>query len=383
MSDPAFSLGIEEEYLVVDAETMDLAAVPDEMLAAAKKRLGDQVSPEFRDCQIEIGTSVAADIAEARADLAHLRGGLAEVADDHGLALVAVSCHPWGDPESQGTGHAARYDKIAEDIGGIARRLMTCGMHVHVGLGEDHELRADLMAQASYFLPFVLALSASSPYWRGEDTRLSSWRLNIFDQCPRSGLPPRIESWAEYRKMVDALVSAGIIEDASKIWWDLRPSEAWPTLETRIADVMPRMEEALSVAAFVQCVMRMLYRLKTENKRWRVYERFLIEENRWRAQRYGTEGTLLDLGRNQLRPMQELLGELEEMMEPDARALGCLDELRGTRRIAQQGSSATRQRRAYDAAISAGAEPREALRKMLRGVSAEFLEGVERGVSPS
>jgi len=130
-------------------------------------------------------------------------------------------------------------------------------------------------------------------------------------------------------------------------------------------------------------VMRMLHRLKTENKRWRVYERFLIEENRWRAQRYGTEGTLLDLGRNQLRPMQELLGELEEMMEPDARALGCLDELRGTRRIAQQGSSATRQRRAYDAAISAGAEPREALRKMLRGVSAEFLEGVERGVSPS
>ncbi|MGX9854853.1 carboxylate-amine ligase [Limimaricola variabilis] len=382
MSDPAFSLGIEEEYLVVDAETMELAAVPDEMLAAAKKRLGDNVSPEFRDCQIEIGTSVAADISEARADLAHLRGGLAEVADDYGLALVAVSCHPWGDPESRGTGKGARYDKIAEDIGGIADRLMTCGMHVHVGLGEDPELRTDLLAQASYFLPFVLALSASSPFWRGEDTRLSSWRLNVFDQCPRSGLPPKIESWAEYRKMVDTLVKAEIIEDASKIWWDLRPSEAWPTLETRIADVMPRMEEALSVAAFVQCVMRMLWRLKTENKRWRVYERFLIEENRWRAQRYGTEGTLLDLGQDRLRPMEELLGELEEMMEPDARALGCLDELRGTRRIAHQGSSAVRQRRAFDAARAKGAEPREALREMLRGVSREFMEGVQGGMPP-
>ena len=376
MPDPAFSLGIEEEYLVVDARTLDLAAVPSGMLDAARRRFGDHVSPEFRDCQIEIGTVVAADIGEARADLARLRRGLAEIAEDHGLALVAISCHPWADPESRGTADGARYDEIAEDIGGIARRLMTCGMHVHVGLGEDPELRTDLMAQASYFLPFVLALSASSPFWRGEDTRLSSWRLNVFDQTPRSGLPPRLHSWAEYRRMVDTLITTGIIEDASKIWWDLRPSEAWPTLETRIADVMPRMEEALSVAAFVQCVMRMLWRLGTENKQWRIHDRFLIEENRWRAQRYGTEATLIDLGRDRLRPMQGLLGELEELMEPDARALGCLDELRGTRRIARQGASAARQRRAYDAAILGGAAPREALREMLGGVAREFMEGL-------
>ncbi|SDE93550.1 carboxylate-amine ligase [Limimaricola pyoseonensis] len=376
MSDPTFSLGIEEEYLVVDATTMDLAAVPDTMLEAARRRLGDHVSPEFRDCQIEIGTSVAADIDEARADLAHLRGGLAELAEERGLALVAVSCHPWADPESRGTGHGARYDKIAEDIGGIARRLMTCGMHVHVGLGEDHDLRADLMQQTVFFLPFVLALSASSPYWRGEDTQLSSWRLNVFDQTPRSGLPPRIDSWAEYRKMVETLVGTGIIEDASKIWWDLRPSEAWPTLETRIADVMPRMEEALSVAAFVQSTIRMLYRLKTRNQRWRTYERFLIGENRWRAQRYGTEGTLIDLGRNRLAPLRELLGELVEMMSEDADALGCLDELRGCMTIAERGNSAARQRAVFAAAREAGAEPREALREVLRGAAEEFREGV-------
>ena len=332
MSEPPFTLGIEEEYLVLDAETMDLAPVPDSMLKAAEDRLHEQVSPEFRDCMIEVGTRVSASIAEARADLAGLRTALAEIADDHGLRVLAVSCHPFGRPEAQSTGPRQRYVEIAHDIGGLAKRLMTCGMHVHVGLGEDDELKIDLMRQFVWFLPIVLALSGSSPFWKGEDTELASWRLSIFDSIPRSRLPPAFGSWAEYRKGVDTLTRAGIIEDASKIWWDMRPSEAWPTLEVRIADVMPRLDEAVAVAAFIQSGMRMLWRLKQRHMRWREYDRFLIEENRWRAQRYGTEAELLDFVSGELEPLSDIVAE----------------------------------------AIEAGADTREAMRHLLRHLDQEF-----------
>ena len=378
MKEPAFSLGIEEEYLVIDAKTMDLAPVPPEMLDEAKSRLGDKVSPEFRACQIEIGTGVCADIAEARDDLSNLRCTLNEIADHHGLALVALSCHPFGEPEKQAVAPAARYDEIAEDIGGIARRLMTCGMHVHVGLGDDNELRVDLMQQFANFLPFILALSASSPFWKGEDTRLESYRLNVFDSVPRSGLPPRFEHWSGYRRTVDLLIDNEIIEDASKIWWDLRPSEAYPTLEVRIADVCPRMEDALAIAAFVQSGMRLLWRLKTQSQRWRIYDRFLIEENRWRAQRYGTNGSLLDLGRGKLAPFGSLIEDLVEQMSADAAALGCAPELRHCLDIAAQGASATRQRQAFAAARDAGQDDRSALRAVLQDAASEFSQGCTR-----
>ncbi|KAF0674780.1 carboxylate-amine ligase [Profundibacterium mesophilum] len=378
MNEPAFSIGIEEEYLAVDPDTMDLAPVPPEMLEEAKDALGDKVSPEFRACQIEIGTGVCADIGEARSDLANLRCTLSEIAERHGRVLAAVSCHPFGEPENQETGPAARYDEIAEDIGGIARRLMTCGMHVHVGLGEDDELRADLMQQFTTFLPYVLALSASSPYWKGEDTRLESYRLNVFDSVPRSGLPPRFDHWSDYRRTVDLLVDNEIVEDASKIWWDLRPSEAFPTLEVRIADVCPRMEDALSIAAFIQSGMRLLWRLKTQSQRWRIYERFLIEENRWRAQRYGTNGTLLDLGRGHLSPFADMLEDLTGQMRADAEALGCADELNGCLDIARNGASATRQRKAFEAATNKGEAPKDALREVLREVTSEFRQGCSR-----
>ncbi|RVV99472.1 carboxylate-amine ligase [Mesobaculum littorinae] len=376
MPDPDFTLGIEEEYLAIDPGTMELAAIPEAMFRHAKDRLGSKVSPEFRDCMIEIGTGVCRDIGEAREDLAQLRRGVAEVAEDHGLAIIAASCHPFSDPASRATGQSDRYDAIAEDIGGIARRLMTCGMHVHVGLGDDPELRVDLMQQFTYFLPLVLGLSASSPFWKGEDTMLQSWRLNVFDSVPRTGLPPKFDSWSDYRRTVDVLVENEIVEDATKIWWDLRPSEAWPTLETRIADVMPRVEEALSVAAFIQSAMAMLWRLKQHNQRWRIYDRFLVEENRWRAQRYGTAGTLLDLGQRKLRPFAEIVAQLVEEMETEAAWLGCLNEVRGTMTIAEHGSSARRQRAVHDRALADSADPREALRAVVGSLAQEFREGL-------
>ena len=374
--EPQFTLGIEEEYLVVDRDTMDLAAVPESMLKAAKDRLHDHVSPEFRDCMIEIGTPVSADIGEARGHLTHLRRTLRDIADDHGLAILAMSCHPFGAPEAQSTGPGTRYVDIAADIGGLARQLMTCGMHVHVGTGEDPELRIDLMRQFTYFLPLVLALSASSPFWKGEDTELASYRLSVFDRIPRSRLPPDFESWAAYEKAVGVLTGAGIIEDASKIWWDMRPSHAWPTLETRIADVMPRMEEALSVAALIQSAMRMLWRLKQNHMRWRVYDRVLIEENRWRAQRYGTEARLLDFNTGALVPLADMLSDTVDLLAPDAAALGSGGELHHALVIAGEGGSAARQRAVHAQAVADGADPEEALRLIARAVTEEFAEGL-------
>ena len=203
---------------------------------------------------IEIGTRVCADVGEAREELVRLRGALAEIADDHKLAVVAVAGHPFGDAEAQSTGPRRRYDDIARDIGGLARRLMTCGMHVHVGLGDDDELRIDLMRQFAWFLPMVLALSASSPFSGGEDTELASWRTSLADTMPALGPAARLRELGGLPQVGRRAGQAGIIEDASKIWWDMRPSEAWPTLEVRIADVMPRLDDALAVAAFVQAV---------------------------------------------------------------------------------------------------------------------------------
>ena len=376
---PDFSLGIEEEYLTVDARTMDLAAVPDSMLAAAHERLHDQVSPEFRDCMIEVGTRVCPDIAAAREDLRLLRNTLAEIADDHGLAVFAVPCHPFGDPESRATGPEQRYANIAHDIGGLSRQLMTCGMHVHVGIGDSpaaNDLRIDLMRQFRHFLPLVLALSASSPFWRGRDTELASWRLSIFDAIPRSRVPPDFGSWADYRHALGLLTGAGTIEGAGSIWWDMRPSESFPTLEVRIADVMPRLEQALSVAAFIQATLRMLWRLNRNHMRWRDEEHVLMEENRWRAQRYGTEATLIDSATGRLVPMTGMLEQALDLMTADATVLDCTSELRGTLDIARTGGSAARQRETVQQALDFGADRPEALRELMRGLAAEFRAGL-------
>ena len=253
-----------------------------------------------------------------------------------------------------------RYDALQHALGGVARRMLICGMHVHVGV-QDQALRADLMPQLSYFLPHLLALSTSSPYWSGEDTGLSSYRLTVFDNLPRTGLPPIFGSWGEYERTTGVLVELGVIEDTTKIWWDLRPSHRFPTLETRIMDVQPRLEHTLSLAAMVQALTRMLCRLKGRNLRWRQYDKFLIGENRWRAQRYGVGEGLIDFGDRSIKPMAELMGELMGMLAEDAEALGTMTELARLRQIAENGTSATRQRRAYAEATARGYDPGKAV----------------------
>ena len=373
LKSPSFTLGVEEEYLLVDAETLDLVAAPDGLMADCQAELKGQVSPEFLQCQIEIGTHVCKTVAEAGEQLAMLRATIARHAANYGLAPLAASCHPFADWHKQHFTDKQRYRELERDLGGVARRMLICGMHVHVGI-EDDEQRVDYLNQFPYFLPHLLALSTSSPFWKGDDTGLCSYRLTVFDNLPRTGLPPRFTSFSEYERSVNILTENALIEDTTKIWWDLRPSARFPTLEMRITDVMPRLHDVLAVAALTQSIMRMLWRLRTNNQRWRIYDRFLVGENRWRAQRYGMSRDLIDLGTGTLKPYGELLAELIDLTRQDAEVLGCLDELNSAANILKTGTSADRQRAVYQAALDGGADRDEALREVARSLVAEFGE---------
>ncbi len=363
--EPSLTLGIEEEYLLVDRSSRDLVKeAPAGLMEEARSELEGQVSPEFLQCQIEVGTRVCRTVAEARADLMRLRHVLGGIAEKHGLAIIAASTHPFADWSQQHFTQKERYLELARDLQGVGKRMLICGMHVHVGI-EDEDLRIDIFNQLSYFLPHLLALSTSSPFWQGRDTGLGSFRLSVFDNLPRTGLPPQFDSWAEYQRAVDALVKIGIIEDGTKIWWDLRPSARFPTLEVRVCDVCTWLDDAMSIAALVQCLVRMLYRLRRNNQRWRQYDRFLINENRWRAQRYGVGDSLIDFGRGELVPYSELLEELTDLLAEDAAALGCTRELAAAMDILSRGTSSERQRRTYREALENGADADEALKAVV------------------
>ncbi|KAA9008987.1 carboxylate-amine ligase [Histidinibacterium aquaticum] len=371
MENPEFSLGIEEEYLLVDRDSLALREAPAGLLEACQEELQDQVSPEYLQCQIEVGTRVCATIGEARDDLKRLRECISRHAADHNLSPIAASCHPLADWKQQHHTDRARYNQLRDDLGGVVRRMLICGMHVHVGLGSD-SLRADLLNQMAYFLPHLLALSTSSPFWQGEDTGLASYRLSVFDNLPRTGLPPRIDAWEEYERSVGALVDLGVIEDATKIWWDLRPSFRFPTLESRICDVSPRLNHAISLAAATQCIARMLWRLRANNQRWRRYENFLISENRWRAQRYGVGGGLIDFGRGEIVPVPALVEELIALVGEDADALGCEAELEGLREILEEGTSSERQRAVREEAEASGKDRDAQMQAVVRHLIEEY-----------
>lgn len=375
-AEPPFTLGIEEEYLLVDRATRDLADDPPAaMLAECESLFAGRVSPEFLRSQIEAATGICRSLGEARAELATLRRGIAEVALRHGMAPIAASTHPFAHWDAQKPTQRERYAILHRDLQGVARRLVICGLHVHVGLDDD-ELRIDLMNQVRYFLPHLLALSTSSPFWRGEDSGLSSFRVSVFDGLPRTGLPEQFESWGEYRRHVGVLIGTGLIEDASKLWWDVRPSERFPTLEMRITDIPTRLEDGIAIAALYRCLLRMLWRLKRENQRWRIYARMLIDENRWRAQRYGTDEGLVDFGRREIVPYANLLEEIIALVSPDAAHFGCEAEIAHARTILERGTSAHGQRRVHAAAVAAGASRQEALRAVVDWLIAETQRGL-------
>jgi len=371
LKDPSFTLALEEEYMLVDRTSRDLVReMPHGLFEAASKALGDQVAREFLKSQIEVGTSVHRSPSAAGAELAQLRKAIADVAAAYELAPIAASTHPFARWSIQQPTERERYQSLAQDLAGVGRRLVICGMHVHVGI-EDNELRIDLFNQARYFLPHLLMLSTSSPFAEGEDTGLKSYRLAAYQELPRTGMPGRFEGWAEYTQTVDLLVRNGVIEDASKIWWDLRPSARFPTLEMRVTDVCTRLEDGVCVAAMYVCILRMLFRLRRSNQTWRQYPLFLLAENRWRAQRYGVNGTLFDLGKGELVPFGDLVEELLVMLREDAEALGCLTELEHARTIVARGTSADRQVAHYTKLLSQGMSPPDALKGVVDHLIAE------------
>lgn len=371
MQDPAFTIGIEEEYLLVDRDSLALAEAPEALMAACAAELQDQVAPEFLKCQIEIGTKVCATVAEAREDLRRLRNTVSREAAKHNLTPIAASCHPFADWREQHHTDKDRYNALSSDLAGVVQRMLICGMHVHIGI-EDPDRRVDLMNQLTYFLPHLLALSTSSPFWQGRDTGLDSYRLTVFDNLPRTGLPPRMESFSEFERAVGILTDVGVIEDSSKIWWDLRPSSRFPTIEARICDVQPRLEHTLMLAAITQAITRLLWRLATKNQRWRIYDRFLVSENRWRAQRYGIREGLIDFGRGEIMSMAELIEELIDLLEEDALYFESLAEIQAARDVVRTGTSATRQRHAYQQAKEATGDHQKGLAAVVRQLIEEF-----------
>ncbi len=376
IAEPSFTIGIEEEYHLVNTATRDLADDPPaDLMAGCRERLQARVMPEFLRTQIEVATSVCTDLAAARRELAELRQGVADVAVRHGLAPMASATHPFGDWDRQKPTEQDRYRTLARDLQMVGRRMVICGMHVHVGI-EDPELRIDLMNQVSYFLPHLLALSTSSPFWRGLDTGLKSYRMSVFAGLPRTGVPEIFPSWGEYQRLVDVLTGAGLVEDATKIWWDIRPSARFPTLEMRITDVCTRLDDGVAIAALFRCLLRMLWRLRRANQRWRLYARGLIEENRWRAQRYGMDEGLADFGQGAIVPFATLLDEMIDLIQPDIEHFGCAAEVAGARAILARGTSADRQRRIYAEARAAGAGHAPALARVVDHLVAETVEAL-------
>ena len=376
MKEPSFTLGVEEEYLLVEPSSGTLVEkLPEQMLEQCEALAeGQQVTPEFLRSQIEVGTRICRNIAEVRESLSALRRVVIEVAGQHSLAPIAASTHPFAHWQTQQHTARSRYDALSEEFQATANRLLVCGMHVHVGI-EDDELRIDLLNQASYFLPHLLALSTSSPFWEGLDTGLKSYRVTVFDTLPRTGLPERFSSFAEFERLVSVMINAGLIEDSTHIWWDIRPSGRYQTLETRIMDVCTNMEDAVCIAALVQCIMRMLWRLRASNRRWRSYQPMLINENRWRAMRYSFDRGLIDLGRGNVIPCAQLYEELLDLIREDAETLGCLAEVEYVRTILARGTSAHRQLALRERLLLEGLSQEQADRAIVARLIEETAHG--------
>lgn len=356
----ALSIGIEEEYLLVDPETRALASRPPAaFMARCKEILGPKVVHEFLQSQVEIGTGVCRTIGDARAEILELRQAISETAKEFGMRMIAASTHPWAHWSQQEPVDMERYRILGAEHRTLARRMAICGMHVHAGI-EDKNLRVDLMGQMTYFMPHLLALSSSSPFWEGHDTGLKAFRPIIIGDLPRSGFPEVFENWNDWTDLLDDLAATGMVTDPSKIWWDIRPSSRHPTLEIRICDICTRLDDGLTIAALYQSILAYLCHLRESNERRRHYRRILLLENKWRAQRYGVEAEMADFGKRKLVPFAELIDELVDLLRPYAETLGCVSEVENASSIARRGSSADHQLRVYNDGLAAGKSDHEA-----------------------
>jgi carboxylate-amine ligase len=344
---PSFTLGIEEEFQVIDPDTGELRSHIQEMFAEGQARLKEEMKRELHDPVIEIGTPICADISEARREITRLRTEVIGLARENGLRIAGAGTHPFTHWSTVPTTPGAHYDQLIEDLQMIARANLIFGLHVHVAV-EDNEARIAIMNGVRYFLPHIFALSVNSPFWVGQNTGWKSFRSKIFERFPRTGLPDYFGSWGNYEEFVNTLVATGCIKDGKKIWWDVRAHPYFPTLEYRICDVQMRVDETICLAAFFQAVTYKLWKLYEHNQGWRLYRRSLINENKWRAARFGLDGKLIDLGKRTEVPTGELLVELLEFVDDVVNELGVKEEILYVYEIMRRRTGADRQLQVYE-----------------------------------
>ena len=341
-----FTIGVEEEFQIIDPATWELRSHVSELIAAGTPSLGDQIKQEMHQSIVEVGTRVCNDVSELRSEMVHVRAELSEAAERVGLAVAAAGTHPFAQWVDQVITPGERYEAIVHELQQLARSLLIFGMHVHVAM-PDRNTTIDIMNAARYFLPHLLALSTSSPFWAGRDTGLKSYRTAVFRRFPRTGVPDHFGSWGEYDNYVNLLVDLHCIDNGKKIWWDLRPHPTFGTLEFRVCDVPTRVEETIAIAAVIQAVVVKLHRLYTKNMGFRLYRRTLIEENKWRAARWGLDGKLIDFGKREEVPMRDLAEELLGFVDDVVDELNSRREVEYIRTILRDGTSADRQLRVY------------------------------------
>jgi glutamate---cysteine ligase / carboxylate-amine ligase len=344
---PSFTLGIEEEYQTVDPETRDLRShIHAEIIEKGKLILQERVKPEMHQSVVEVGTSVCANIKEAKTELKSLRREMIRLSRENGLRLASAATHPFGDWRVQEVTPDDRYKNIVEDMQLVARANLIFGLHVHVGI-EDRETAIHMMNHARYFVPHLLALSTNSPFWLGMETGLKSYRCKVFDKFPRTNMPDFFPSWGEYENYIKLLIKTNSIDNAKKIWWDIRPHPFFTTLEFRVCDIPMRVDETIALAALIQATVAKLYKLYESNQGFRLYRRSLLMENKWRAARYGIDGKLIDFGKQMEVPERDLIEEYLAFVDDVLDELGSREEVEYIREIMKNGTGADRQLQVY------------------------------------
>ena len=342
-----FTLGIEEEFQIVDPKTRELRSHVSEFLEEGKMILGEQIKPEMIQSMIEVGTGICKNIQEARVDITRLRSIISGLAGKSGLAIVAASTHPFSHWEDQKIYDDERYSLLVQELQNVARSLLIFGLHVHVGVG-DLDRRIHIMNAARYFLPHVLALTTSSPFWMGHNTGLKSYRSEVFKQFPRTDIPDHFDSYSSFQRYVELLVRTGCINDGKKIWWDLRPHPVFPTLEFRICDIPTRVDDTVAIAALFQAIVAKLTKLIDKNLGFRLYRRMLIQENKWRAVRWGIDGNMIDFGKQKEVPTRDLILELLEFVDDVVDDLDSRKEIEHIHTILERRTSAEEQLRVFE-----------------------------------
>jgi len=344
---PSFNIGIEEEYQTIDPITRDLRShIAAEIIEKGKTLLHEAIKAEMHQSVVEVGTGICDTVQEAREQITFIRGEMIKLARENNLQIASSGTHPFADWRNQEIYPDERYRVIVEDLRQVARGNLIFGLHVHIGVA-DHEEAINLMNAVRYFLPHILALSTNSPFWLGMETGLKSYRCKVFDKFPRTNIPDYFLSWDEFQSFVDTLVKTNSIDNAKKIWWDIRPHPFYPTLEFRICDVPMRIDETIAIVALIQATVAKLYKLHASNTDFRLYRRDLLMENKWRAARYGTEGKLIDFGKKIEVPFHDLMHEYLEFVDDVLDELGSRKEIEYIHQMLAMGSGADRQLRVF------------------------------------